>query len=171
MMIRGFEAIETPSAKVLVLGTIPGKQSLATGQYYANRGNAFWFIMDRLFESKADLDYQARLSALVRAKVAVWDVLESANRHGSADSAIVAGSETPNDFQAFFAHHASVRAVFFNGAAAEKLFRRFVLTTLPERGRGLVLKRLPSTSSANTHLTKEGKLEAWKAIKDSSADG
>src|SRR5260370_40129463 len=110
MMIRGFEAIAAPSAKVLVLGTIPGKQSLASGQYYANPGNAFWFIMDRLFEPKADLDYQARRSALVHAKEAVWDVLQSADRHGSADSAIVSGSETRNDFQAFFAHHARVGA-------------------------------------------------------------
>src|ERR1700682_1926309 len=108
MRIHGFKPIEASDANVLVLGTIPGKLSLATGQYYANRGNAFWLIMDRMFESKADLNYQARCSALVHGKVAVWDVLRSAIRDGSADSAIVADSETPNDFQAFFANHVGI---------------------------------------------------------------
>jgi G:T/U-mismatch repair DNA glycosylase len=80
-MIRGFDPIASRNAKVLVLGTIPGRQSLAMGQY------------------------------------------------------------------------------------AEALFRRFVLPGLPHV-RSLPLLRMPSTSPANARLTRNDKLDAWRALVD-----
>lgn len=162
-MIRGFGPIAAPDARVLVLGTIPGRQSLAMGQYYANPRNAFWFIMERLFEAKPELDYEVRTVMLKAAGVALWDVLFTAERDRSVDSAIVAGSEVANDFNAFFALHDQIRAVFFNGARAEALFRRFTLPGLPQV-HSLPLLRLPSTSPANARLRKNDKLEAWRAV-------
>jgi TDG/mug DNA glycosylase family protein len=123
-MIRGFGPIAARDARVLVLGTIPGRQSLVRGQYYANPQNAFWFIMERLFQAKTELDYEARVSMVKAAGVTVWDVLLSAVRDRSVDSAIVAGSEVAHDFKAFFVMHDQIRAVFFNGAKAEALFCR-----------------------------------------------
>ncbi|MBA4397075.1 MAG: DNA-deoxyinosine glycosylase [Syntrophus sp. (in: bacteria)] len=164
-MIRGFDPIAARDAMVLVLGTIPGRQSLAMGQYYANPQNAFWFIMERLFEATAGLDYEARTAMLKAAGVAVWDVLCTADRDRSVDAAIVAGSEVANDFKAFFAMHDQIRAVFFNGARAETLFRRFALPDLPQV-RSLPSLRLPSTSPANARLTINGKLDAWRALVD-----
>jgi TDG/mug DNA glycosylase family protein len=164
-MIRGFGPIAARNAKVLVLGTIPGRQSLAMGQYYANPRNAFWFIMEQLFEAKPDLDYQARTAMLKASGVALWDVLLTAERDRSVDSAIIAGSEIANDFNAFFALHAQIRALYFNGARAEALFRRFVLTGLPQVRR-LPLLRMPSTSPANARLTRNDKLDAWRTLVD-----
>lgn len=164
-MIRGFDPIAARDARVLVLGTIPGRQSLAMGQYYANSQNAFWFIMERLFQAKAELDYEARVAMVKAAGVAVWDVLFTAERDRSVDSAIIAGSEVSNDFSAFFALHKQIRAVFFNGARAETLFRRFALPGLPQV-LSLPLLRLPSTSPANARLRKNDKLEAWRAVMD-----
>jgi len=162
-MIRGFDPIAARDARVLVLGTIPGRQSLVAGQYYANRQNAFWFIMEQLFEAKPSLDYEARVAMVKAAGVAVWDVLLSARRDRSVDAAIIAGSEIPNDLSAFFALHDQICAVFFNGARAEALFRRFALPGLPQV-RSLPLLRLPSTSPANARLTRNDKLEAWRAV-------
>jgi TDG/mug DNA glycosylase family protein len=164
-MIRGFDPIAALNARVLVLGTIPGRQSLARGQYYANSQNAFWFIMERLLRAKAELGYKARVAMVKAAGVAVWDVLLSAQRDRSVDSAIVAGSEVANDFKAFFAMHAQIRAVFFNGAKAEALFRQFALPGLPQV-HSLPFLRLPSTSPANARLRKNDKLEAWRAVMD-----
>jgi len=162
-MIRGFGPIAARNARVLVLGTIPGRQSLAMGQYYANPQNAFWFIMEQLFEVRPSLDYEARTAMLKAAGVALWDVLFTAERDRSVDSAIIAGSEVLNDFSAFFSLHKQLRSVFFNGAKAEALFRRFVLPGLPQV-RSLPLQRLPSTSPANARLTRDDKLEAWRAV-------
>lgn len=164
-MIHGFDPIAARNAKVLVLGTIPGRQSMAMGQYYANPRNAFWFIMEQLFEAKPDRDYEARTTMLKASGVALWDVLLTAERDRSVDSAIVAGSEIANDFNAFFAMHDQIRAVYFNGARAEALFRRFVLTGLPQV-RSLQLLRMPSTSPANARLTRNDKLDAWRTLMD-----
>ena len=84
---------------------------------------------------------------------------------GGVDAAIVAGSEVANDFNVFFSLHDQIRAVFFNGARAEALFRRFVLPGLPQV-RNLPLLRLPSTSPANARLTRNDKLDAWRALVD-----
>ncbi|MFH1081177.1 MAG: DNA-deoxyinosine glycosylase [Pseudomonadota bacterium] len=164
-MIRGFVPIAARDARVLVLGTIPGRMSLAMMQYYANPQNAFWFIMEQLFEAKPGLDYEARTAMLKAGGVALWDVLFTAERDRSVDSAIVPGSEVPNDFSAFFSLHTQIRSVFFNGAKAEALFRRFALPDLPQVG-DLPSQRLPSTSSANARLTKNDKLKAWRVVVD-----
>jgi hypoxanthine-DNA glycosylase len=164
-MIRGFEPIAARDARVLVLGTIPGRQSLAMNQYYANPHNAFWFIVEKLFDAKPGLDYEAHAALLKVAGVALWDVLLTAERARSVDSAIVAGSEVPNDFRSFFSRHRQIRALFFNGARAETLFRRFALPGLPQV-RSLQMLRLPSTSPANARLTRNDKLEAWRAVRD-----
>lgn len=164
VLVRGFEAIEDKDAKVLVLGTIPGPKSLEVGQYYADKKNSFWFIMGRLFGAYPSLNYVERCVILRASGLAVWDVLASGERRGSKDSKIVQGSEAPNDFAMFFSQHASARNVFFNGLAAEELFRKLVLPRLTGQGCNLNLKRLPSTSGENTHLTKEEKVEEWKVI-------
>jgi TDG/mug DNA glycosylase family protein len=109
------------------------------------------------------LDYAARTSLLLGAQVALWDVLQSADRVGSLDSAIAPGSERPNDFAGFFIRHPAIHTVFFNGAKAQSLFARHVWGDLsPETGLRLV--RLPSTSPANASLSRKQKLAMWRAV-------
>jgi hypoxanthine-DNA glycosylase len=165
-MIHGFAPIAAYNAKVLVLGTIPGRQSLAKGQYYANPQNAFWFIMEGLFHGEGPSpDYEGRTRLLKSAGVALWDVLLAAERERSVDSSIVPGTEVANDFQNFFSRHKQIRNLFFNGARAEALFRRFALPYLPQL-MPLSMIRLPSTSPANARLTKTEKLTAWRIVAD-----
>ena len=40
--IYGFDPIIFQDSKYLILGTLPGKKSLETKFYYADRGNCFW---------------------------------------------------------------------------------------------------------------------------------
>ncbi len=162
-MIRGFDPIAGPDARVLVLGTIPSRRSLELGQYYGHSRNAFWPIMRALFAGGAELDYPARCAMLVRAGVALWDVLHAAERDGSLDSSIAPPSEVPNNVAGFLAAHPGVGTVFFNGAKAEALFRRHVAGALPPNPH-LRFRRLPSTSPANAGTTMAAKLEAWRAV-------
>jgi double-stranded uracil-DNA glycosylase len=165
VLVRGFEAIETKDAKVLILGTIPGQESLRVMQYYADKKNSFWFIMGRLFGANPNSSYGERVEILRKSGLALWDALASAERIGSKDNKIVPGSEIPNDFCRFFEQHTVVLCVFFNGRYAEKLFRKLVLPNLPGQTCSfLKLRRLPSTSGTNTHLTKEEKFEKWKVV-------
>lgn len=160
--IYSFPPIESSSASVLILGSMPGKESLRAGQYYAHRRNAFWPIMGELVGAAPTLPYEARASILKAAGIALWDVLASCTRNSSMDSDIDEDSICPNDFESFFPAHPDITHVFFNGAMAEKCFRKYV-QPLPE-SRSLHYLRLPSTSSANASIPYDQKLAAWKII-------
>jgi double-stranded uracil-DNA glycosylase len=158
---RSFPPISTPDASVLILGSMPGQASLAASQYYAHPRNAFWPIMATLLGFDAALDYPARTKALADAGIAVWDVLHSCHRPGSLDSSIEAESLVVNDLAGFLAGHRAIKHIFFNGSAAEALFRKHVGTD-PSIGM-LNLARLPSTSPAHAAQNFAQKLAVWRA--------
>ena len=164
----GFPPIAGPDARVLVLGSLPGRTSLEMRQYYAQPRNAFWRIVEALWGIAHDLPYPERTRRLALARVALWDVCASAVRSGSLDSAIVARTVEPNDFAAFFAEHAGIRAVFFNGAKSAELWRRLVVPGLPQPLRALSTQVLPSTSPAHQTLTFAAKLERWHVAYEAS---
>ncbi|MGC2049167.1 MAG: DNA-deoxyinosine glycosylase [Gallionella sp.] len=164
--IRSFPPIADPTAKVLILGSMPGKESLRAGQYYAHPRNAFWTIMGELVGASPALPYQARAQKLKTAGIVLWDVLASCTRHSSMDADIDAASICPNDFSSFLKKHPNITNVFFNGSMAEKCFRIYVQPMLESQPgqHSLHYQRLPSTSPAYASMTYEQKLKAWKVI-------
>jgi TDG/mug DNA glycosylase family protein len=157
--IRSFDPVAARNARILILGSMPGRASLAAGQYYAHKQNAFWRIVCSLLAIDPASPYRARVRALRASRIALWDVLHSCVRPGSLDSRIEL--ETANDFNAFFRRHAEITHVFFNGAKAEASFRRHVM---PAIERPLHYARLPSTSPAHASAPFGRKLEAWRVI-------
>jgi TDG/mug DNA glycosylase family protein len=158
-----FEPVADSNAEILILGSMPGQESLAAGQYYANRRNAFWKIMAELLGFDPESSYEARLHELKANRIALWDVLQSCTRVGSLDAKIDAGSITVNDFQSFFQTHEKIHAVFFNGAKAESAYRQYVLPTV-STPMPISYTRLPSTSPAHASLSYEQKLQVWRAV-------
>ena len=79
-----FEPVSRPDARVLILGTLPGAESLRRQQYYAKRENSFWPIMGALVGASPELPYARRLARLVEHGVALWDVCASAERAGQS---------------------------------------------------------------------------------------
>ena len=157
--IRSFAPIADRRARILILGSMPGVESLAQGRYYAHRRNSFWPIMAALLDFDPAAPYEIRARALRARRIALWDVLHSCVREGSLDAGI--GEEVANDFVAFFGAHRAITHVFFNGATAEACYRRHVL---PEVGAPMRYARLPSTSPAHASLSLARKLSAWRAI-------
>jgi TDG/mug DNA glycosylase family protein len=160
--IRSFAPIAGRSARVLILGSIPGQKSLDARQYYAHKQNAFWRIVGDLLGVDPQSPYERRVQALKSARIAVWDVLHSCTRAGSMDSEIDAGSEIANDFAGFFRNHREISHVFFNGSKAAASFNRIVLPALGIRR--LRYSRLPSTSPANASIDYERKRGSWQAV-------
>lgn len=154
----GFPPIERPDARILVLGSLPGRKSIAEQQYYAHPQNAFWPIMREVFGIKGD--YHHRCIQLRERGVALWDVLESSERPGSLDSDIRMNRSQPNDFGVFFEQHPAIELVAFNGRKAEQIFDRFVNSAITP---GTVRQiGLPSTSPAYAAMPFSGKLSAWR---------
>ncbi len=60
----GFEPIARADARVLILGTLPSRISLACGEYYASPQNAFWRIMKEIMGCSCDLSYEIRTSLI-----------------------------------------------------------------------------------------------------------
>ncbi len=160
----GFPPVADTRARVLILGSLPGRKSLQMREYYAQPYNAFWRVMGALFGAGPELDYAARLAQLRRRGIAVWDVLAAGEREGSLDSAIVPATILVNDFNEFFAQHGGIRAVCFNGNTAANLYRRKVLSRLDAAAAALPTHVLPSTSPAYASLRFEQKLERWSAV-------
>ena len=160
--VQCFPPVAGAGARRLVLGSMPGKASLEAARYYAHERNAFWRIMGDLVGAGPDLPYPLRLERLKAAGIALWDVMASCERKGSLDADIVGESIEVNDFPGFLADHPEVNRIFFNGAAAEASFRRWVLPRLPAPVPRLL--RLPSTSPAHAARSYADKLAAWSAI-------
>lgn len=163
--MAAFAPIFGVTPKILILGSMPSQISIKENQYYGNPRNAFWWIMSELFNFDLTLNYRSRCIALGRSGIAVWDVLYDCERPGSLDSAIVKGSEQPNDFRAFFRAHPSLLKVVFNGKASATLFARQqknFIQDITQTQPNFEWCRCPSTSPAHASITRHDKLEAWR---------
>ncbi len=162
--LESFPPLVAPDAELLILGSMPGKQSLEMDQYYAHPQNAFWPIMSHLFNFSVNGSYPARVSALIAAGVAVWDVMMYCSRKSSLDSDIVESSIIANNIELFLNKHVGIKRIYFNGTKAEQSYLKYVKPTLNQRLQGLSYLRLPSTSPAHAGLSFADKLEKWSRI-------
>ena len=160
--LLSFPPIADARARVLILGTMPGKESLRATQYYAHPRNAFWKIMGELVGAGFELPYDARVQKLKAAGIAVWDVLASCERDSSLDADIDAATMVVSDFESFYNAHPKITHVFFNGAIAEKFYR--IHTQSLHVHRALAYQRLPSTSPAHAGMCYAQKLQAWEGV-------
>jgi double-stranded uracil-DNA glycosylase len=156
---RSFPPVVAEGARVLVLGTLPGEESLRRQQYYAHSRNLFWPILFALFGAAPPADYAARLAFAMAQRVALWDVCMTGEREASADSTI--RREIPNAIDRLLEVHPSIAAVAFNGTGARRLYDRH----FPRRP-GLKYLAMPSTSPAHARLDFAAKLAQWTALRD-----
>jgi hypoxanthine-DNA glycosylase len=144
---------------VLILGSLPGERSLAEQRYYAHPQNRFWHLIGGVIGRELQpLGYQERLAALLEAKVGLWDVVGSATRSGSLDTAIRAAEPNPlADLTASLPH---LRTVAFNGGTAARM------GTAQLAGTGLTLIPLPSSSPAYASMAVGEKERRWAELRE-----
>ena len=162
--VHSFSPIAQESCTRVILGSMPGKVSLSTNQYYAHPRNYFWRFIESLLGIPHNLAYARRCRELIGHQVALWDVMRAGTRASSLDSDIVESSIGPNDFESFFEAHRNIDSIYFNGAKAEKIYHKHVLPNLSSGFSKIPAIRLPSTSPANASVSVERKLELWSAI-------
>ncbi len=161
VLLRAFPPVAKPNARVLILGSMPSAASLSAQQYYAHPRNAFWSILATITGVAASAPYNERLSGLMDARFALWDVLQCCERKGSLDSAIVDATSVANDFESFISAHPCLERVVFNGAKAEQCYRRQVQLQQSLRD-GLEFRKVPSTSPAHASWSFQRKLKVWQ---------
>ena len=153
----GLAPVASCDARLLILGSLPGRASLSAAQYYAHPRNAFWPLVGGVIgRDLVSLPYPDRLEALKAEGVALWDVIASAERPGSLDAAI--HRPETSDLHSLITVLPRLRAVAFNGALAAKTGRRLLCDM-----RGLDLIDLPSSSPAHARPFAE-KAEAWSVL-------
>lgn len=159
---RGFPPLARAHAHSLILGSMPGQASLQQQRYYAHPRNAFWPIMRQVLGLPLDAGYACATKALVAQGFALWDVLACCERPGSLDADIRAEGMQANDFGVFLRAHPGIGRVFFNGTAAQVLYRRHVMPALPAELAALPQVRLPSTSPAHAAMNGQQKARLWQ---------
>ena len=149
-------------SRVLILGSMPGEESLRRQQYYGFPQNQFWRLIAAVTEQPLPPDdYSQRLSMLRRAGIALWDVIASCTREGSLDTMI--RNDEPNELRGLLKEYQGIKAVFFNGRKAAETFKKeFGFNYLKETGREYEI--LPSSSPAHT-IGVEKKIEKWMCIR------
>jgi hypoxanthine-DNA glycosylase len=163
--VVSFPPIAHASARILILGTMPGEASLRAQQYYAHPRNAFWAVIEAVWSVPRHLPYDARIRAARAQGIAIWDVVGQCRRSTSLDADIDAASVVVNDFAGFLARHGHIRQIAFNGAGAQALYRRHVQPVLPHSLQQIAQLRMPSTSPAHASLTLEAKISAWSSLR------
>jgi len=149
-----------PDARLLILGSLPGEESLRQCQYYAHPTNAFWWLVGEVIgEPLPALPYPERLERLKAHRIGLWDVIATAQRQGSQDQAI--REAEVRDLAGFVGVLPELRAVAFNGQTSAKHGRRQLAGV--ER---LTLVELPSSSAAYAGMSREAKRAAWLGLRD-----
>ena len=144
---------------MLVLGSLPGEESLRRSQYYAHPRNLFWPILAALFAAPVPERYEERLQLAARNRIALWDVVGIGERHASADATI--RLHEPNAIDRLLDGHPAICGLAFNGGTALRLFDRHFA-----RRPDLAYLALPSTSPAHARLGFSEKLARWQPLRD-----
>ena len=141
--------------RILIVGTMPGDESIEKQMYYANSQNKFWKYIQEILNNGIDLKTPKEKREFLQSKgIGLWDSLSKCERDGSLDSNIK--KEQPNDFSKF----QSVKYILFNGKKAAKYFEKHNSEYLSKKQSF----SLPSTSPANASIPDVVKFEEWKKV-------
>lgn len=153
-----FSPVYNRDSRILILGTLPSVKSREAAFYYGHPRNRFWKLIAALFSSETPKTIPEKTALLLNNRIALWDVVQSCDIHGSSDSSI--RNVLPTDLNQIL-KNADVRQIIANGAKAAALYRKYQQNTL-----GIEITALPSTSPANAAWSFERLLEAWSVIKE-----
>lgn len=151
--IQGLPAKIDSNSAVLILGTLPGKTSLALGKYYADPSNKFWDILFTACGEEIDKSDKAKEMLLKKYHIGLWDILDSAVRNTSSDKDLLA--EKPNDLPRYLTEYPNIKLLLFHSNSTYKYFKRFFKNTA-------VPYICVSSLSGQSRKTVEEKAKEWR---------
>ena len=157
-VVHPFAPVYDENSKILILGSFPSVRSRADNFYYAHPQNRFWRLLAKLYRAEIPQTVEEKKEFLLQHGIALWDVIASCEIENSSDQSI--RNAVVNDLGQIF-EAADIRAVFVNGKAAWRLYRKYHTTEA---------HCLPSTSPANAAWTMDKLEQAWSVIKGNDGE-
>lgn len=151
--IHPFPPILDKHTRVLFLGSFPSIASFEQAFYYAHPRNAFWPILEAIFNVKLETN-QAKKAFCLEKGIGLWDVIGSCERSNSSDTNLK--NCIPNDFEKLLEAYPNIRVLAFTGKKSHDLFMKVFKDLEIEK----VL--LPSTSPAHATMKFEEKKVIYK---------
>ena len=152
---HGFEPVYDGSSRILILGSMPSEMSRREGFYYGNPRNRFWQVLCEILREPLPDSIESKKSMLLRRHIALWDVIQSCDIRGSADSEIK--NIVPTALGEVLG--GNIKAVFANGKKAAAVYEKYQKEHI-----GMSIITLPSTSPANAAYSVQRLIDDWSAI-------
>lgn len=154
-VVHTLEPIYDKASKILILGTMPSVKSREQAFYYAHPQNRFWKIMAQLFECSLETK-EEKTAFCHQNHIALYDVLESCDIHGSSDSSIK--NAKPNDLREIL-QNSQIEMIFTTGKKAYSLYQKY-----QEKQTGIAAICLASPSPANASKKLKDLVEDYQVI-------
>jgi hypoxanthine-DNA glycosylase len=152
MIKQGLKPIIDETTKILILGSLPGDESIEKQEYYAKKTNDFWKLLGEVLNEDFNTDYKTKLQLLNKHHIGLWDVFHQSYREGSLDNNIK--DEMLNDFSKLKQQYPKIKLICLNGKKAgehKKVFEELGYKTIV----------LPSSSGANRRVDR---IPEWEII-------
>jgi hypoxanthine-DNA glycosylase len=143
--------------RILFLGSFPSIASFEQAFYYAHPRNAFWPILEEIFDVKLETNEVKKVFCQEKG-IGLWDVIGSCVRSNSSDTNLK--NCIPNDFETLLNNYPNIQALGFTGKKSYDLFMKYFKDLKIEK----VL--LPSTSPAHAAMKRDEKLKIYKDFLD-----
>ncbi|MDD5160389.1 MAG: DNA-deoxyinosine glycosylase [Sulfuricurvum sp.] len=151
--IHPFPPILDGHTRVLFLGSFPSIASFEQAFYYAHPRNAFWPILETIFDVHLETN-EAKKAFCLEKGIGLWDVIGSCERSNSSDTNLK--NCIPNDFEKLLREYPNIQVLAFTGKKSHDLFMKIYKDVKIEK----VL--LPSTSPAHAAMKFEEKKDIYE---------
>jgi double-stranded uracil-DNA glycosylase len=144
-------------SKVLILGSFPSVKSREAHFFYHHPQNRFWRVISAVIGEEVPITIEEKREMLLRNGIAVWDVIQSCEIVGSADSSIK--NAVPNDLTEIL-NTAQLKRIISNGATSYQLYMKHIFPVT-----GIEALKLPSTSPANASCSMDCLIKEWSILR------
>ena len=145
------------ASKVLVLGSFPSVKSREGQFFYHHPQNRFWRVISSVFDEPVPNTIEEKRELLLRNRIAVWDVIQSCEIIGSADSSIK--NIVANDLSKIM-NTARISRIISNGSTSHQLYMKHIFPKT-----GIEALKLPSTSPANAACNMDCLIREWSILR------
>lgn len=152
-LLHPIAPVYNEESQILILGTFPSVKSREGEFFYHHPQNRFWRVISTINNDILPDTIEEKKELLLRKRIALWDVIESCEITGSADSSIK--NVIANDISLIL-KQADIKGIFANGKMAYNLYNKYLYNKVKRE-----IIALPSTSSANASFSLDRLIEEW----------